>query len=169
MKRYPDIFSIVSCLVCSWGKPWVFQEWAPCAPHFFQLCSKDGQPPTLGWSPTRKKCTTDLEFGTYTLLPKLISGDNCHVWSSTIPWTVTCQPKNGHPLSRGWSPTKRKCTTHLEFGTDTLLEKLTLGDNCHGWSPSFYRMVTYQPKDGHPPEESVLKIGNLEFRISTQT
>ena len=29
-----------SCLKCSWEKPWVFRERAPCAPPFFQLCLK---------------------------------------------------------------------------------------------------------------------------------
>ena len=37
LKPYPDIYKIVSCLVCSWGNPWVFRERAPRAPHFFQL------------------------------------------------------------------------------------------------------------------------------------
>ena len=37
-KRFPNIFRIVFCLVCSWRKPWVFRERAPHAPHFFQVC-----------------------------------------------------------------------------------------------------------------------------------
>ena len=44
-----------------------------------------GQQPTQGWSPTnlrmvtqRRKCTTDMEFGPYTLLTKLKPGENCN-------------------------------------------------------------------------------------------
>ena len=62
----------------------------------------DGHPPTLGWSPTRRKCTTDMEFGNYTLLTKLTPGDNCHGWSPTIPVRVTRRPKDGHPPTQGW-------------------------------------------------------------------
>ena len=29
-------------------------------------------------------------------------------------------------------------------------------------------MVTHQPKDGHPPERSVLKTGNFALRLETQ-
>ena len=110
---------------------------------------KNGHPLTLGWSPTRRKCTTGVEFGTYTLLSKLTPGDNCHGWSSTIPWRVTRQPKDGHPPPQGWSPTRRKCTTFLEFGTSTLLTKLTPGDNCHGWSSTIPKMVP--PTQGWSP------------------
>ena len=134
-----------------------------------------GHLPFLGGSPTNprmvtqiRKCITDLEFGTYTLLAKLIPGDNCHGWSHTIPWRVTRQPKeDGHQPTQGWSPTKRKCTTDLQFGIYTLLTKLTLGDNCYGWSPSIHRMVPHPHKDGHPLEGSVIKTGNLVPRINT--
>ena len=61
-----------------------------------------------------------------------------------------------------------KCITDLEFGTFTLLTKLIPGDNCHAWSPTIPRMVTPQPKDGHPPEESVLQTWNLALRLNTQ-
>ena len=124
--------------------------------------SKNGHPLTLGWSPTRRKCTTDLEFGTYTLLSKLTPGDNCHGWSPTIPRRVTRQPMDGHPPPQGLSPTRRKCTSFLEFGICTLLTKLTTGDIAIDgllpslrWSPH-PKMVTHQPKDGQPPEGSLL-------------
>ena len=52
---------------------------------------------THGWSPARRKCTTDLEFGNYTILTKLTPSDNCHGWSPTIPRTVTHQSKDGQP------------------------------------------------------------------------
>ena len=33
------LLDLDSCLPCVfWGKPWVFRERAPRAPHFFQLC-----------------------------------------------------------------------------------------------------------------------------------
>ena len=50
--------------------------------------------------------------------------------------------------------TRRKCTIDLEFVT--YITKLTLVAACHrwspsiGWSPTAPRMVTHQPKDGHP-------------------
>ena len=65
--------------------------------------------------------------------------------STTNLRMVTNQPKDGHPKKR------RKCTTDMEFGTYTLLTKLTPGDNCHWWSPTILRRVTCQPWDGHPP------------------
>ena len=110
---------------------------------------KNGHPLTFGWSSTRRKCTTDLEFGTYTLLWKLPPGDNCHGWSPTIPRRVTQQPKDGHSPPQGWSPTSSKCTTFLEFGICTLLTKLTPGDNCHRWSSSIPKMVP--PTQGWSP------------------
>ena len=53
---------------------------------------------TFGWSPAKRKCISDLEFGNYTLLTKLIPGDNCHGWSPTIPGRVNVQPKDGYPF-----------------------------------------------------------------------
>ena len=92
-----------------------------------------------------RKCITDLEFGPYTLLTKLIPGDNCHGWPPTILMMIAHQPKDGHPPILTWSPSRKKCTTDMEFGTYTLLTKLIPGDNCHGWSPTILRMVTYHP------------------------
>ena len=93
---------------------------------------KYGHPPTLGWSPTRRKCTTDLEFSTYILLTKLTSGYLLTKLtpgylptlrgSHTNPRSVAHQPKYGHPPTLGWSPTRKKCTTDMEFGTYTLLQ-----------------------------------------------
>ena len=45
--------------------------------------------------------------------------------------------KDDHPKKR------RKCTTDIEFGTYTLLTKLTPGDNCHGWLPTILEMVAH--------------------------
>ena len=62
-----------------------------------------------------------------------------------MPWTVIYYPKDGCPPSQGWSPTRRKCTTMIEFGTYIKLTKLIIGQNCHGWSPPIIpRMVTHQ-------------------------
>ena len=58
---------------------------------------------------------------------------------------------DGHLLSQGWLPTRRKCTTIMGFGTYIKLTKLIISDNCHKWSPIIPRMVPHQPKDGHPP------------------
>ena len=41
-------------------------------------------------------------------------------------------------------------------------------DNCQGWSPTIPMMVTHQPKDGHPPEGSMLQTRNLALRLISQ-
>ena len=48
--------------------------------------TKDGHPNK------RRKCTTGMEFGTYTSLTKLTPRDNCHGWSPTILIMVTYHP-----------------------------------------------------------------------------
>ena len=54
---------------------------------------KDGhQPPKDGHPKKRRKCTTDMDFGSYTLLTKLAPGDNCHASSPTILRMVTYHP-----------------------------------------------------------------------------
>ena len=72
--------------------------WSHTIPRIDIHQPKDGHPPIKGWSPTRRKCTRDMELGTYSLITKLTPGDNCHKWSpiilewsSTIPWMVTHQ------------------------------------------------------------------------------
>ena len=70
---------------------------------------------------------------------------------------VTYHPRDGHPPTQAWSPTIRIFTTDLEFVTKTYLTKLIPGGKCHGWSSTISRMVAHYPKDGHPPEESVLQ------------
>ena len=37
-----------------------------------------------------------------------------------------------------------------------------------GWSPIILRMVTHQPKDGLPPEGSMLQNRNLALRLNSQ-
>ena len=41
-------------------------------------------------------------------------------------------------------------------------------DNCQGWSPTIPRMVTHQPKIGHPPEGNMLHTLNLALRLKAQ-
>ena len=48
-------------------------------------------------------------------------------WSPTIQNTVTNLPKDGHPFSKGWSPTNPRMV------------------------PPSKGMVTYHPQDGHQP------------------
>ena len=40
--------------------------------------------------------------------------------------------------------------------------------NCHGWLPTLSRMVKQHPKDGHPPEGSVLHTSNLALTLYSQ-
>ena len=49
--------------------------------------------------------------------------------------------------------------TSFEYLTKAQIIELRPAENCHGWSPTIPRMVTYQPKDGHQPEGSILKLG----------
>ena len=96
-------------------------------------------------APRDMKFCTQLPYDHHGHIPSLGG-------SPTNPRMVTHQPKDGHPPNQRWSPTWRKCTTDMEFGTYTLLTKLTSVDN---WSSTNPRMVTRQPKDGHPPDWSV--------------
>ena len=136
---------------------------SPTNPRMVTHHPKDGHPPNQRWSPTWRKCTTDMEFGTYTLLTKLTHVDNCHEWSPTMLRMVVHQPKDGHPPTLGWSPTRRKCTTDFKFGIYTLLTKkhlMTTVMDGHlpslGWpppiqgcSPTYLRMVTHQMEDNN--------------------
>ena len=73
------------------------------------------------------------------LIRKSRPGDNCHGWLASIPWMVTHHPKDkdGHPASPGWSPISLRLVTHYPIAPSQIL------------SPSFPRMVTYDPKHGH--------------------
>ena len=92
--------------------------------HQGRVLSQGGSPATHGWSPTNLRmvtqimnCITDIKFGTYTLLTKLTPGDNFHGWSPTIYRMVPHHPKDGHPPTKGLSPTRRKRTKDREFDT----------------------------------------------------
>ena len=115
-------------------------------------------------SPRDMKFCTQLPYDPHGHIPSLGG-------SPTNPRMVTHQHKDGHPPNQRWSPTWRKCTTDMEFGTYTLLTKIRLGENYHGWSPTNPRMVTHQPKevhhqpkDGHTPEGNVLQTSNWALR-----
>ena len=41
-------------------------------------------------------------------------------------------------------------------------------DNCQGWYPAIPMIVTHHPKDGHPPEGSMLQTRNLALRLNSQ-
>ena len=77
------------------------------------------------------------------LITKLRPGDNCNGWSATNPWMVTHHSKDrdGHPPSPEWSPISLRLVTHNLKSSSQIL------------SPSFPRMVTHDPKHGHPPSK----------------
>ena len=117
---------------------------SPTNPRMVTHQHKDGHPPNQTWSPTWRMCTTDMEFGTYTLLWKLPPGDNGHGWSPTIPRRVTRK-------TQGWSPKEKKEVfyrhgiwhLHITRKTNT---KITAMDGhllSLWWSPTILMMVTY--------------------------
>ena len=141
--------------------------------------ARNGHLPSLGWSPTNPRMVT-LQKEVYyrlgiwhlDLTHKLRPGDNCQSWSPAIPRMVTNQPKDGHPP-------RRKYDTDSELGTETPKNKICYRfrtwhlDLSHKpslgwWSPIILRMVTHQPKDGHPPEGSMLQNRNFALRLNSQ-
>ena len=82
---------------------------------------------SLGGSPTNPRIVTKgghpnkegyYRLGIWHLQNTVVPPDDiCHGWSPTIFRKVSHQPKDGQPPTLGWSPTKKKCTTDLEFGT----------------------------------------------------
>ena len=93
---------------------------------------------------------------------------------------------DGHPPSLGWSPSNQRMVTYqkevdiprtttnprmvthlkevyyrLRILNLDLTHKTNPIDNCLEWSPNIPRMVTHQPKDGHPTEGSILQTQNL--------
>ena len=65
---------------------------------------------------------------------------------------------DGHPTTNGWSPTNPRMVTHQKevyyrLGNNTLLTKLTPGDNHYGRSPTIPWRVSCQHEDGHPPTQ----------------
>ena len=80
---------------------------------------------------------------------------------------VTYHSLDGHPVTQGWSHTRRTSTTDSEFVTLTELTKLIPSDSSHGWSPTIPRMVDHEPNDGHPPEQQEPHL-NFLGRSSTR-
>ena len=121
-----------------------------------------GHQPTQGWSATRRKCTTDMEFATY--LTKLTSGYNC---LSSLDWS----PTNPRMVTHHSKSIRRKCITDLKLGLNSLLK---LSPVEIPW------MVNHHPQDGHQPskgwsptiqnlpEGSVLQTWNFAIRLSSQ-
>ena len=118
------------------------QGWSPTIPRMVA-------PKTQGWSPTNlrmvtynRKCTTDLEFDTYTLLTKLTPGDNYHRWSPTIT-----------PPTQGWSFTNLRMVTHQkEVYKRQGIWHLDLTHKTYiRWQPPW--MVPQHPQDGHSPTQ----------------
>ena len=73
--------------------------------------------------------------------------------------------RDGHLPSLKWLPTNLRMVIHqkevcYKLGIWLLdlthKNKTRPGDNCQEWSPTIPRMVTPHPKDGHPPEGSIL-------------
>ena len=52
----------------------------------------------------QKEVSYRLRFWELYITHNLTPRDNCHEWSPTIPRRVTCQPKDGPPLTQGWLP-----------------------------------------------------------------
>ena len=83
---------------------------------------------------------------------------NFHGWSPTISRMVTNQPKDGHPPEGSVVQTWNLA---LKFNSQNKSQVSTSMDGhlpSLGWSPTNPRMVTHQPKDGHPPEEGIVKF-----------
>ena len=119
---------------------------------------QQGHPPSQGWSPTIQNLPKGSVQQTWNLAPRLISQNQDKMtsamdgqppsqgWSTTNPWMVT------HHLK----PTRRKCTTDLEFGTKTYLTKFKQ-------RLQLPQMVSNHPLDGHPPSQGhPLTIQNIQ-------
>ena len=52
----------------------------------------------------QKEVSYRLRFWELYITHNLTPRDSCHEWSPTIPRRVTCQPKDGPPLTQGWLP-----------------------------------------------------------------
>ena len=120
----------------------------------------DGHLSSLGWSPTSQRIVTHqkevnrrLEIWHLPLTHK--TNTRWQLW-----WIVTYHSRNGHPLSKGWSPTNQ----NLPEGS--VLLALNLAHRFNSQNQDHW-MVSHPPKDGHPPTQGWLPtIKNLkEFVI----
>ena len=138
----------------------------------------DGHLPFLGVSPANLRMVTHQPKVAHPAWPGLTPfGPGCpclasfgNVWSRLAPMDPVwpCLALFG-PVRPRLVPVNI-CPCFVPFGTVfpiwlhlawsglfdpiyTLVKKLTLGDNCHGWTPTItiQRMVPHPPKDGHPP------------------
>merc|ERR1712081_125658 len=91
-----------------------------------------------------------------------------HSWHLSGVQTRVGTPHNLQTYSRSIFKLTRRVVTHLKevyyrlriLNLD-LTHKTNPIDNCLEWSPNIPRMVTHQPKDGHPTEGSILQTRNL--------
>ena len=111
----------------------------------------DGHLSLLGWSPTNPRMVTHQKevYYRHGIWQLHITHKTNTRWQ--LPWMVPYHSCEGHPQTQGWSATIRKRTTDMEFGNNTLIIKLTPGDNCPEGLLTIRRRITCQRKDGHPP------------------
>ena len=101
---------------------------------------QDGHPPSKGWLPTIQNLTEGSVLQTWNLAHRLNHKIKTR-WQ--LPWMVGSHPLDGHPASPGWSPISLRLVTHYPKSPSKIL------------SPSFPRMVTHNPKHGHPPSKII--------------
>ena len=77
-------------------------------------------------------------------------------WSPTIPWSVIHHPMDGHQQSTGWSPPPPGWSLSIPWMVNQYLDDGHIPSP--GWSTTNSRMVTPHPQDGqqcpqdgHPP------------------
>ena len=90
------------------------------------------------------------------------------VWLPTNPRMVTQQSWDGHPPERSVLQT---CNLALTLYLQNYHQVTTAMDDhlpSLGGSPLNPKMVTHQPKDGQPPEGSVLQTWNLALTLSSK-
>ena len=81
-----------------------------------------------------------------------------------LPWMV-----NGHlPCLGGFPPTQGGSLTNPRMITHQKELYFRLGIWHLDFTHKTKRRVTHQPKDGHPPEGSVLQTWNLALRLNSQ-
>jgi len=123
----------------------------------------DGQPPSLGWSPTNPRTVTHL--------PKSTRMDRLEIWHLHLIHKIETRLNaiDGQPPDQGWSPTIprkvthnprstwRNCTTELKFANKSKSGEVP-------W------MVSHQSKGAHPLSKIYqkelcyqLKIWHLDF------
>ena len=85
-----------------------------------------------------------------------------------LPWMVTHYPSDGHPPTQGRSPTNLRMVNH-QRGVCSIQGILHL-DITYQTNTRWHLpwMVTHQPKDGRPPEGSVLQTWKVALTHYSQ-